>query len=91
MSHPSHKKLLPRLNRARGQVDGVIRMVEAERYCIDLLTQIRAARAALLRVEQEVLQTHLRACLADALASGDAEASAQKVDELATVLKRFGS
>ena len=90
MSHPCHKKLLPRLNRARGQVDGVVRMIESERYCVDILTQLRAVRAALLKVEQEVLQTHLRACLVDAVASGDAAEVERKVDEVATALKRFG-
>jgi CsoR family transcriptional regulator, copper-sensing transcriptional repressor len=66
-------------------------MVEAERYCVDILTQLRAVRAALLRVEQEVLQTHLHSCLEAAIASGDEDLVAHKVEELATVLKRFGS
>jgi len=91
MQHPSHKAHLPRLKRAKGQVEGIIRMVETERYCVDILTQLRAVRAALLRVEQEVLQAHLNACLEGAMAAGDPDEVASKVKELAEVLRRFGT
>lgn len=87
--HASHKSQLPRLKRARGQVDGVIRMIEGERYCVDVLTQLRAARSALRRVEQAVLREHAGHCVAGAVQSrkpGEAEA---KLEELFEALKRY--
>jgi len=65
-------------------------MVEEERYCVDILTQLRAARAALRRVEEAVLRDHVEHCVAQALRSGDRAAQKTKVDELLDVLGRFG-
>jgi DNA-binding FrmR family transcriptional regulator len=64
-------------------------MVEQERYCVDILTQIRAARAALRRVEEAVLREHVEHCVAQAIRSGDADEQKAKVDELLTVVGRF--
>ncbi len=64
-------------------------MVEQERYCVDILTQIRAARAALRRVEEAVLREHVEHCVAQALRSGDAAEQKAKVDELLDVVGRF--
>ncbi len=64
-------------------------MVEEERYCVDILTQIRAARAALRRVEEAVLRDHVEHCVAQAIRSGDAAEQERKVDELLEVLGRF--
>ena len=75
-----------RLSRIEGQVRGVARMVEQERYCIDVLTQIRAVRAALDKVEQEILHDHLRHCVAHAFHAGSARERQTKIDELMEVL-----
>lgn len=79
---------LSRLSRIEGQVRGITRMVEEERYCIDILTQIAAVRAALQRVEQDVLQEHIQHCVHHAFASGDAADQKKKIDELMAVLAR---
>jgi DNA-binding FrmR family transcriptional regulator len=87
--HARHKGQLQRLKRIEGQVRGLVRMVEEERYCVDILTQIRAARAALKRVEESVLRDHVEHCVAEALRSGNANKQRAKVDELVGVLGRF--
>lgn len=77
---------LARLARIEGQVRGVARMVEADRYCIDVLTQIGAVRAALDKVEQEILRDHLGHCVARAMGSGSKDERQRTIDELITVL-----
>ena len=79
---------LKRLSRIEGQVRGLARMVEEDRYCIDIVTQIAAVRAALRRVEEDVLRDHISHCVAHAMASGDGAEQKQKVDELMHVLAR---
>jgi DNA-binding FrmR family transcriptional regulator len=71
-------------------VRGLLRMVEEERYCVDILTQIRAVRAALRRVEESILREHVEHCVAHAIRSGDATERRSKVDELLGVIGRFG-
>ena len=77
-----------RLSRIEGQVRGLARMVEEDRYCIDVVTQISAVRAALARVEQEVLRDHVAYCVEHAIASGNAGEQGKKVAELMDVLTR---
>ena len=79
---------LKRLSRIEGQVRGLARMVEEDRYCIDIITQISAVRAALRRVEEEVLRDHVAHCVEHAIASGDADEQRQKIAELMDVLGR---
>jgi len=79
-----------RLNRIEGQVRGLARMVEDERYCIDIVTQIGAVRAALRRVEEEILRDHVSHCVAHAIASGDKADQRRKVAELMDVMGRAG-
>ncbi|MGE0766385.1 MAG: metal-sensitive transcriptional regulator [Hyphomicrobiaceae bacterium] len=79
---------IKRLSRIEGQVRGIARMVEQDRYCIDIVTQIAAARAALARVEEEVLQEHIAHCVEGAIASGNATEQRQKVAELIELLQR---
>ena len=81
--------LVKRLHRIEGQVRGIERMVSEERYCVDILTQIRAARAALRRVEEAVLREHVEHCVAEAIDSGDHREQREKVDELLEVVGRF--
>jgi len=81
-------KLANRLSRIEGQVRGVARMVEDDRYCIDILTQVQAVRAALARVETELLKDHLDHCIEGAIVSGDAEEQRRKASELIDLLSR---
>jgi DNA-binding FrmR family transcriptional regulator len=81
--------LIKRLHRIEGQVRGIERMVEEERYCIDILTQIGAATTALETVAFKLLDDHVKHCVAGALASGDEEAAARKSDELLAAVQRF--
>jgi DNA-binding FrmR family transcriptional regulator len=86
---PSAKpKLLNRLSRIEGQVRGITRMVEEDRYCIDILTQIQAARSALARVETELLKNHLHHCIEGAIVSGNASEQRKKAGELIELLGR---
>jgi CsoR family transcriptional regulator, copper-sensing transcriptional repressor len=82
------EKLLNRLSRIEGQVRGVARMIEEDRYCIDILTQIQAARSALARVETEMLKDHLGHCIEAAITGGDAEEQRRKAGELIQLLER---
>jgi DNA-binding FrmR family transcriptional regulator len=77
-----------RLSRIEGQVRGIARMIEDDRYCIDVLTQLRAVRAALRRVEHAVLTDHVAHCVEGAIAGGDAAEQRRKVHELLEVLTR---
>ncbi len=86
--HADHSRQLPRLRRVEGQVRGVVAMIENGRYCVDILTQLQAARAALARIEREILDTHVGACATDAIASGDTEDQRAKLAELTTLLHR---
>jgi DNA-binding FrmR family transcriptional regulator len=79
---------LKSLNRIEGQVRGLARMVEEDRYCIDIVTQIAAVRAALKRVEQEVLKEHIAHCVEHAIVSGSAAEQRKKIAELMHVLDR---
>ena len=79
---------LKRLNRIEGQVRGLARMVEDDRYCIDVVTQLSAVSAALRRVEEEILRDHVAHCVEHAIASGDQREQRRKVAELMDVLER---
>jgi DNA-binding FrmR family transcriptional regulator len=88
MERDNKPKLLNRLSRIEGQVRGVSRMVEDDRYCIDILTQVQALRAALAKVETEVLRDHLGHCIEGAIVSGDKEEQRRKAAELIQLLER---
>jgi DNA-binding FrmR family transcriptional regulator len=81
-------KLLNRLHRIEGQVRGITRMVTEGRYCIDILTQLQAVRAALGKVETAILQDHLGKCIEGAITSGDSADQRAKVNELIHLLER---
>jgi len=89
MHHPSHQAQLQRLRRIEGQVRGVIGMVEEGRYCVDILTQLRAVHAALRKVEERILRSHVEQCVAQALKSGRPDDQRVKLDELMDVVGRF--
>jgi DNA-binding FrmR family transcriptional regulator len=81
--------LVRRLHRIEGQVRGVEKMVEEERYCIDVLTQISAVSTALEQVALRILEDHVQHCVAGALASGDEAAAREKTTELLAAVQRF--
>lgn len=88
MSKANKASRLKRLSRIEGQVRGLSRMVEEDRYCIDIVTQIAAVRAALSRVEQDVLRDHIGHCVAHAISSGNTADQKQKIEELLEVIAR---
>lgn len=90
MMELTKRSCLKRLSRIEGQVRGVARMVEENRYCIDVVTQLAAVRAALRKVEEEVLRDHVGHCVEHAIASGDAADQRRKVQELMDVFARSG-
>jgi DNA-binding FrmR family transcriptional regulator len=77
-----------RLSRIEGQVRGLARMIDEDRYCIDIVTQISAVRAALRRAEEEILRDHVAHCVEHAIASGNKKDQRQKVAEIMDVLGR---
>lgn len=88
MKPDTRKSVEHRLARIEGQVRGLTVMVADERYCIDIITQVRAARAALAKVEQMVLGDHMATCVETAVLSGDPDEQRRKIAELVEVLGR---
>lgn len=81
--------LVKRLHRIEGQVRGIEKMVEDDRYCIDILTQVAAVNTALESLAFKILDDHVRHCVSGAFASGDAADAAQKTEELLAAVQRF--
>jgi DNA-binding FrmR family transcriptional regulator len=88
MRNETKTPVLKRLSRIEGQVRGIVRMVEEDRYCIDVVTQISAVRAALRRAEEEILRDHVGHCVEHANASGNKHEQRKKVAEIMDVLSR---
>ena len=88
MQQEAKASTLKRLKRIEGQVRGLARMVDEDRYCIDIVTQITAVRAALRKVEEEVLRDHVAHCVEGAIASGNRGDQRRKIAELMNVLGR---
>ena len=88
MQKQAKASIMKRLNRIEGQVRGLCRMVEEDRYCIDVVTQISAVRAALRRAEEEILRDHVNHCVEHAIASGDKKDQRRKITEIIDVLGR---
>lgn len=89
MQTSTRKQSTSRLSRIEGQVRGISRMVSEERYCVDIVTQIAAARAGLKRVADELLKDHVAHCVEHAIQSGDPREQRQKVKELIAVLEKL--
>jgi DNA-binding FrmR family transcriptional regulator len=89
MHEATRSDVMKRLRRIEGQVGGLLRMVESDRYCVDVLTQINAVRAALHKVEEKILHDHVSHCVADAFASGNVTEQRVKVEELITTIERM--
>jgi DNA-binding FrmR family transcriptional regulator len=88
MRQDAKATVLRRLQRVEGQVRGLARMVEGDRYCIDIVTQLSAVRAALRGVEEEILKDHVAHCVEHAIRSGNKTEQRRKVAELIDVLGR---
>ncbi|WP_422344821.1 metal-sensitive transcriptional regulator [Parasphingorhabdus sp.] len=78
-----------RLNRIEGQVRGIAKMVEEDRYCMDILTQMQAVKSALSKVESQILKDHAACCVAEAISSGDAGEQKEKFDELVDLFEKM--
>jgi DNA-binding FrmR family transcriptional regulator len=88
-SHPSHEEELGRLRRIEGQIRGVQKMIEERRYCVDILTQLSAVSSALARVEERVLERHLRSCARESFSGTDREDQTKKIEEIIGLLGRY--
>jgi DNA-binding FrmR family transcriptional regulator len=86
MQPTTKKSAASRLSRIEGQVRGIARMIEEDRYCIDVLTQVSAVRAALAKVEQEVLRDHVQHCVSHAMSGRDRDA---KIEELLATIGKL--
>ncbi len=80
--HPNHQDQVIRLNRVEGQIKGIKKMVEDRRYCIDILSQIKAVTSALRQVELSILETHIRGCVRDAMESQERDTIEAKLEEI---------
>jgi CsoR family transcriptional regulator, copper-sensing transcriptional repressor len=92
MSHgyaENKNSLIKRLHRIEGQVRGIERMIEDDRYCIDVLTQISAVSTALESLALEILDDHVNHCVSGAIASGNKKEAAVKTEELLAAVRRF--
>ena len=91
LTPPNHTTQLQRLRRVEGQVRGVIKMVENKRYCMDILQQTRAISAALKAVENNIMEDHMKSCVATALKSNKKKEQANKIKEIIEVISTFNS
>ena len=80
--HPDHSSHLSRLNRVKGQIEGIERMINDKRYCPDIIAQLKAASSALKAIEAEIFKTHLRGCVKQAFGADDAFKSEEKIQEI---------
>lgn len=85
----THTEEIVPLKRIEGQIRGIQRMIEEERYCIDILTQLSSVVGAIRRVEENILNRHLRGCVRESFTRGNKEDKAKKVDEVIGVLQKF--
>lgn len=83
---PNKNALIKRLNRIEGQVRGVTKMIEDDRYCVDVLNQISALQSAMDAVAMQLLENHTHGCMQSAIKSGNGDAA---IDEMMTVLRKF--
>jgi CsoR family transcriptional regulator, copper-sensing transcriptional repressor len=83
-------KALGRLRRVEGQVQGIQRMVEEDKYCVDILLQLAAVQGAVEQVQKLLLGRHINSCVSEAIRSGNQRERQKKVDELLDVFARFG-
>ncbi|MGB8952015.1 MAG: metal-sensitive transcriptional regulator [Candidatus Aminicenantales bacterium] len=85
----THEEELVRLRRIEGQVRGVQKMIEEKRYCIDILIQLNSIAGAIMSVEENILNRHLKGCVNESFTKGSKEDRATKIEEIISVLKKF--
>ena len=88
MNHPCHDSQVNRLRKIEGQVRGLQKMIEERRYCMDIVSQLRAVQGALKKVELGILETHLQHCVQDALNSRNSEDAEAKIQEIIQLLQK---
>ena len=88
VKHPCHSSQLVRLKRIEGQIRGIGKMVEEERYCVDILTQLKAIKSAISAVEANVLETHINHCVQKAVSSRNSKEFQKIVGEIKDLLKK---
>jgi DNA-binding FrmR family transcriptional regulator len=86
-----HTSELKKFKRVKGQIEGVEKMIEDQRYCTAILSQLRAIRAGLLAIESSILKTHLHTCVSEAIRSGKSSQANKKINEVVEVFKWSGS
>ena len=82
------KRVEPLLRTARGQLEGVLRMIDENRYCMDIVTQLQAVESLGHKAQREVLRAHLNGCVRDAFENGDEQAREQKIDEIIKLIDK---
>ena len=87
--HPSHEDQLLRLKKVEGQVRGIQNMIQERRYCMDLLSQIKAVTGALLKIESGILKTHLQHCVNDAIKSKNKKNAELKIIEITKLFEKM--
>ncbi|MCP2518830.1 metal-sensitive transcriptional regulator [Candidatus Aminicenantes bacterium AC-335-A11] len=85
----THFEELPRLKKIEGQIRGIQRMIEEERYCIDILIQLSAVRGAIQKVEENILEKHLKGCVYESFLGRDQEDKDKKIEEIIGILRKF--
>ncbi|TXF35501.1 metal-sensing transcriptional repressor [Collinsella sp. BA40] len=83
------ERTLRLLKTARGQMDGIIKMVEDDRYCIDISTQLMATQSLIGRINADVLKAHIEHCVAEAASSGSEQERAQKIEEVERIIEKL--
>ena len=87
--HPSHENQLVRLKKVEGQVRGIQTMIEERRYCMDLLSQIRAVTGAMRKIESGILTSHLQHCVNDAITSKSQKETTVKIKEITRLFEKL--
>ena len=85
----THEREIPRLKKIEGQIRGIQKMIDEQRYCVDILTQISSIIGAMKAVEENILERHLKGCVNHSFAKGNREDRAQKIEEIIGVLRKF--
>ena len=89
LTHPNHEDKIKRLNRIAGQLQGIIKMIENKKYCVDILQQTRAVTAAIKSVEQLILKDHMNACVSSAMQSKNKKEQDKKIEEVIKLINKF--
>ncbi len=89
MSKTTHRSQMARLSRIEGQVRGIKKMVEEERYCVDILIQLRSVMNAIGKVQENIFRHHLEGCVHDSLTDGDHMEKENKIEEILELVSRF--